>query len=208
MKIVYEPVRVKIRDLKKVQDLINDIPSPKALVTTIQYLGDAEKINGCSLCAQILGCNVDALKRFHGKNIVYLGTGRFHPLMVKFFFPDREVFIVNPETLGTGKITEKDIYVFKSRISAGLDALKHARKVGIIVSIKPGQQKLEQAIFLKKKLERQGRKAYIFLFDNVNPEEFHNHKLDVLVNTACPRIGLDDASFFNIPVINIEFIRQ
>jgi len=207
MKVIYEPVNIEISDFKKVQALIDEVPAPKALVTTAQYLEAIKTIHGCALKGQVLGCDAGVLKKFKGPNVIYLGTGRFHPLIIKFSFPEIKVFVINPETMKKTMITEKDVYVFRSRIAAGLDALEHAQKIGIIVSTKTGQFMMSTALSLKERFEKQGRKVYIFLFDNINPDEFLNHEVEVLINTACPRIGLDDASSYPVPVINHDFVK-
>ncbi len=207
MKIVYEPVSIKIKELDKVQEIIDNIPSPKALVTTIQYLDSAQSIENCEVIGQLLGCNVSVLNNFRGENIIYLGTGRFHPLIVKYYYLNKRVYALNPENFKKKEITEKDVKPFLTRINIAREALKNAEKVGIIVSVKPGQYFLKKALDLKKKFEKEDKKAYIFIFDNINPEEFLNHELDVLINTACPRIGLDDYISFNTPIINYKFIQ-
>jgi len=96
---------------------------------------------------------------------------------------------------------------FDFREAVSLDYLKRAVKVGIILSSKSGQFSLDNALRIKEKLENDGKKVYLFLFDNVNPDEFMNFKgIDCLVNTACPRIGMDDYKKFPVPVVNANII--
>ena len=52
--------------------------------------------------------------------------------------------------------------------------IEYYEKIGIIVSLKPGQNNLHLAYKLLKKLRSIGKKAYIFLFDNIeNLEDFN-----------------------------------
>ncbi|MCD6432133.1 diphthamide synthesis protein [Candidatus Bathyarchaeota archaeon] len=67
---------------------------------------------------------------------------------------------------------------------------------------------METALTIKEKLEKTGKKAYIFAIREITPEilmEFP--KVDAYVNTACPRVSLDDASKFQKPVLTINEAR-
>ncbi len=74
---------------------------------------------------------------------------------------------------------------------------------GILVSIKPGQFNLKLAKKIKKILERMGKKAYIFLGDEIKDLENFPF-IEVWINTACPRLKdeFEDMLFFNA----IDFI--
>jgi len=61
-----------------------------------------------------------------------------------------------------------------------------ADNIGILVSTKPGQNNLKEAIELKKKLKKN---CYIFVSDMINEAELENFPfIQAWVNTACPRI--------------------
>jgi 2-(3-amino-3-carboxypropyl)histidine synthase len=51
------------------------------------------------------------------------------------------------------------------------------------------------------KAKEKGMKAYILTMDLVTPEQLINFKTDVIVNTACPRIAIDDAGRFPAPML-------
>ena len=58
---------------------------------------------------------------------------------------------------------------------------------------------------MKKKLEENGKTASLFAAREISPEvlmEFPT--VDAYVNTACPRVSLDDASKFRKPVLTIN----
>ncbi len=72
--------------------------------------------------------------------------------------------------------------------------------VGILVSIKPGQENLKQAIELKKKIEKSGKsdkKAFIFIADIISIEELENFTCKAWINTACPNIIFDSTKIIN-----------
>jgi len=58
---------------------------------------------------------------------------------------------------------------------------------------------------LKEFLEKQGKKAYIFIDNNLDLRHLENYPfIDSWVNTACPRIGTDDIVNIKQPLINIK----
>ena len=69
---------------------------------------------------------------------------------------------------------------------------------GILISSKPGQLQLRTAERVKERLEREGKKAYLLVLDEIRPEKLMGLKLDCLVNCACPRLTEDIESFGKI----------
>ncbi|HIQ51189.1 MAG TPA: hypothetical protein EYH54_04420 [Nautiliaceae bacterium] len=65
--------------------------------------------------------------------------------------------------------------------------IEYYEKIGIIISLKPGQNNLYLAYKIKDKLQSYGKKVYMFLFDNVENLEDFNF-IELWINTACPRI--------------------
>ena len=75
-----------------------------------------------------------------------------------------------------------------------------------MVSTKPGQQYLEDAKRLKEKLDKEGKKAFIFINTSIDLSYLEDFPfIEAWVNTACPRIGLDDATTTTQkPLINMR----
>ena len=58
---------------------------------------------------------------------------------------------------------------------------------------------------MKEHLEKQGKKAYIFIDDTLKLNDLENYPfINAWVNTACPRIGTDDIMATNKPLINLR----
>jgi 2-(3-amino-3-carboxypropyl)histidine synthase len=204
MKIIYEPVRFEI-DSKKIKEFLEKHKSA-FIAYTAQY---SHLFKGVADSRMVLGCSAKIPQTFEGDKIIFVGDGVFHALMIKKQNIDKTVFVLNPETLSMKEITGQDIKKFIVRELMGIERLKSASKVGIIVSSKLGQERIKEAERLKKKLESLDKKAYLFFSETVNPDEFLNYSgLDLLINTACPRIGLDDYSKFSKPIINIELCKK
>ena len=166
---------------------------------------------------QILGCDnyEDSFKENIIQNsdlILYVGDGLFHPKALllaqkkeiksnKF----KSVLIFNPITNEISTLDKKDIEKQLQRYKRNLKLFIHANTIGILVTIKPGQQYFSAAKKLKEKLEKGGKKAYIFIDDVIHINQLENYPfIRAWVNTACPRIGTDDIVNIEQPMINIK----
>ena len=202
MKIIYEPVKFRV-DSKKLSELIKS-GKDSFFAYTAQYSHLFKEVKNSGL---VLGCNVKSIKGFKGSTIIFVGDGVFHALMIKKENLGKKVIVLNPWDYTLKEVHENDVKKFISREIISLERLKNAKKVGIIACTKPGQEKLKESELIKKKLEMEGKKVYLFLSETINPDEFMNYSgLDIIINTACPRIGLDDYSKFGIPIINYEIL--
>lgn len=163
---------------------------------------------------QILGC--DAYHDSFKENIIddadvtlYIGDGMFHPkalLLSQLYQKEiRQVVIWDPVNEEMKIIDKGTIQAQIDRLKANLKKFISARVVGILVTTKPGQQYLGQAKKLKEKLENEGKKAYIFIDDTLDLNQFGNYPfIDAWVNTGCPRIGFDDITTIEKPLLNVR----
>ena len=150
---------------------------------------------------QLLGCD------YHTATVVekdvdgylYIGTGEFHPLGVAVLV-DKPIIIADPE-----RGTARDLADLKDRILrqryAAIARAKDAKSFGIIVSKKLGQVRMELAKDLKALAEKRGREANIFLMDLVSPQFLEGYRVDAWVNTACPRIAIEDVLQYKQPML-------
>ncbi|MBN1924184.1 MAG: diphthamide synthesis protein [Nanoarchaeota archaeon] len=202
MKVLYDEVSYVLKHENKLLKLVNSYKN-SFVATTIQFKPLLKRVKSKNK-AVVLGCNVSSIKDFKGDIIIFIGDGEFHALMIKKMNLNKKVIAVNPFNLSKREIRREDIKKFEFREAVAMDALKNANNVGIIVTTKYGQSRMKDAVKIKKDLEKKGKKVYLFLFETVNPDEFLNFKgLDCLINTACPRMALDDYTKFPAPVINV-----
>lgn len=141
---------------------------------------------------QILGCNIEAATSIQNKvhAFLYIGSGKFHPLQLALTI-NKPIFIFNPLTQQFGCLDEKEIKKAKTKKKTAKIKFLSAEKIGILVSIKPGQEKLEQALKLRAKLKKEGKHPYIFLFDNFDSNQLENWPDMAWINTACPGLSLE-----------------
>lgn len=171
---------------------------------------------------QILGCNTSAAKAIEKKVdcFLFIGSGRFHPIGVALA-SEKPVLVFDTEK----NIIEKtETEKFLRQRLATIEMARGAKTFGILVSTKPGQMNLKAAEEMKKKLEKRtqtkfaaepkseafrasGRAAHILVMDEIKPEKVDylgSGEIDAYINTACPRIGIDDRTLFRKPILNLD----
>lgn len=145
---------------------------------------------------QVLGCNFTSARVDCGE-FLYIGGGVFHPLGIAIA-TGKKVIAADPEL---NKASEVDPERFQRKRAGYIERSMDAKVFGIIVSTKNGQNRMELAEKLKEIARRKGRTGTIILMDLVTPEQLCGFKVDAFVNTACPRITIDDADRFHVPVL-------
>jgi len=188
-------------------DFIKQIKKLGIKVNTTKAKRTNEKI-------QVLGCDCyeDSFQEDIIKNsdaILYIGDGLFHPKALLLSQIKNQNFkpiiIFDPIANKIKEINKKDIEKQIQKKKRNLKMFINSRTIGILVTIKPGQQYFNSAKNLKEKLHQENKKAYIFIDNNINITQLENYPfIQCWVNTACPRIGTDDIVNIEKPLINIK----
>jgi 2-(3-amino-3-carboxypropyl)histidine synthase len=147
---------------------------------------------------QILGCDIYEGNLNLKEDVdafLYIGDGLFHPRALVFLQRDRKdfkpVIIYDPTINRHSVLTQKDVSKILMKHKANRSRFLAADNIGVIVTMKPGQQHLHYHEKLKKKYP--DKKFYVFVDDNVQFSKMENYSfIKAWVNTACPRIGFDD----------------
>jgi len=169
------------------------------LLASVQFLHLLEKIKPefkkSVIGGQVLGCNASNALKIKDKVDCFflLSEGRFHALEIA-----RKT--KKPVYIATGdKITEEEITNYEQKLTAKKSKFYMAKNLGILISLKPGQYNLPQALKLKKELSK-NKNIYLFIDDNININDLENFQgLDMFINTACSRIEANN-------IINAEDI--
>lgn len=193
----------KLKDFKRI-GLITSIQFVKTIPAIKEYLEKKRKEvfvhKSLQYPGQILGCKLEAAKAIEDKVDCFLcvSAGKFYGLGLS---------LISEKPMLNLDLEKKEIYSledFKKKIQKitawNKAQFKDAKKIGILASWKLGQ--LKQPFELKKKLEKQGKEAFILAMDEITPEKLEGLKLDFLINCSCPRIGIDDLEKYKIPIIN------
>ena len=148
---------------------------------------------------QILGCNISTARGIE-ENVLFIGEGVFHPLGIALGLPEKRVIAFNPKT-GEYLDMEREKRKFLAQRYNAIDIASRAKKFGIIVSTKVGQTRYSLARVASKLLNEAGRTSFIITLDLVRDEELLNFPAEVYINTACPRVTIEDYGTFSRPVI-------
>lgn len=180
------------------------------LVSTIQHLNRLEEIADAliendfevEIGGQVLGCQQHNALKLDVDAILFIGSGRFHPLGIAKK-TDKPVYILNPLSEVFDIILPLDAVEMSKKRKAALINSLSKEVFGIMISTKYGQMQLDEAFVLKEKLEAKGRRAYLIAADELSPNNILPIQVEALINTACPRIADDK---YHVPVINSEFM--
>jgi len=146
---------------------------------------------------QVLGCNFSAARKEICDEYLYIGSGDFHPLGVALSTKKR-VLAADPFS---GEVREVDPSRILRQRSAVIAKSLDAEVFGIIVSSKNGQERMELASSLKALAKKHGKEAHVILIDLITPEQLLQFKVDAFVNTACPRLAIDEVGRFPSPML-------
>jgi 2-(3-amino-3-carboxypropyl)histidine synthase len=153
---------------------------------------------------QILGCNFSAGMKVMEEvdSFLFVGSGLFHP--VGLFLSTRKPVIAADPYANTVKRQEvEDLKNNMLRLRYGaIVAAKSAKRFGILVGLKRGQQRLTLAGAVKKMLDAAGRKSLLIALDDFSSVSLQGFgDIDCYVSTACPRIAIDDYHQYKKPII-------
>ena len=211
------PARVDIGHVVKMAAIELDAGTV-GLVTTVQHVHQLDKARnilgsrGMSCVVgtgdsrikypgQLLGCNFSAAE-VKCDSYLYIGSGKFHPLGVAVATGSK-VLAADP-MLNTVEWVDPE-RILRQRggvIARCLDATSF----GMIVSTKIGQERMGLARRLAELATKHGKERIIISLDNITPDALLQFKVDAFVNTACPRIAIDEGGRFNAPVLTpVEF---
>ena len=171
------------------------------MITSVQFIDQLKKIKDDRFVfgGQVLGCNVNnALKiKDEVDGFLFVGSGDFHPLGALYKIR-KPVYVANPYTNEIKILDRKEFDDYEKKRKGLLKKYLMAKKVGILVSIKPGQFHPRQYLDLRQKMEfiqklkdnMRDKETFVFIGDNFDLNELENFKdIEIWVNTACPRIG-------------------
>ncbi|MEA4977537.1 MAG: diphthamide biosynthesis enzyme Dph2 [Methanomassiliicoccaceae archaeon] len=152
---------------------------------------------------QVLGCDCSAAEAVSQSvdGFLFLGEGDFHPLAAAFG-TEKALFVLNPVTGEMRNIDSIKDRILRKRFAA-ITVASEAKAFMVIVCSKVGQNRSSEAETITNKIRGAGKKAYIMLLDEINPETLAHYRVDAFVNTACPRIAMDESARFNKPILTV-----
>jgi 2-(3-amino-3-carboxypropyl)histidine synthase len=162
-------------------------------------VGDTRRLN---YPGQIIGCDYSNAISI-AKDVeafLFIGGGQFHALGVALS-TSKPTVVADPFDDTSFSVDKEAEKIFKQRWAVIEDA-KEAKNFGVLLGTKPGQKRLEEALKVKEKLESNEKTAYLLATREITPEALMEFPtIDAFVNTACPRISLDDSANFRKPIL-------
>jgi diphthamide biosynthesis enzyme Dph1/Dph2-like protein len=219
----------KVELCKETVDYIKDKKYNKiGLYASVQFVNKLDKIkeqlseftiitskaDRTNEMSQLLGCdnyhnslNLSKQKLDEIDCYLYIGDGKFHPLALVYRQKDlkskKEVICSDPIQNKMFILSEKDVSGLLIKYKSSLMKFLSSDKVGVIITIKPGQEQFKPSLELEKKYP--DKKFFYFIDNNVSFDHLENFPfIQTWVNTTCPRVGLDDQEKFLKGVINLN----
>jgi len=154
---------------------------------------------------QALGCDLFRLEPANEiEAFLYIGTGEFHPKQL-LMLEKKPVFVFNPESSKFYELDKAEVATIERKRKAAYAKFLSSDKIGVLVSVKPGQLELERALKLREKYK--DKLFFFFVADTFDFGSLLNFPfIECFVNTACPRIGYDEAENLEKPIVNLQDI--
>ncbi len=165
-------------------------------------IGDAGNLK---YAGQVTGCdytNAESLSN-RVEAFLFIGGGRFHAIGTALATA-KPTIVADPFEKRAYSI-EKEVQKIIRQRWISVQEAERAEKFGVLVGLEIGQKRFDVALEIKEKLEKKGRKATLLAAREITPQmlmQFPN--MEAFVNTACPRISLDEASKFHKPVLTFK----
>jgi 2-(3-amino-3-carboxypropyl)histidine synthase len=161
------------------------------------------------LPGQVLGCDAGSAASIDSKVDchVYFGGGVFHPLgaLLSTTKPLIAVDPFNSRIERMDRLREEYRKRSRGKVMSALDA----GSFGILVSTKNGQRNMDLGRILKERVEGEGLKAAILVANTFDFESLSNMmEFDAFVNTACPRIAMDDTERIGKPLLSANELME
>ncbi|MEN2974833.1 MAG: diphthamide biosynthesis enzyme Dph2 [Candidatus Caldarchaeales archaeon] len=148
----------------------------------------------------VVGCDYSCLWSIIDKIDCSLIVGSvFHGLGAAVTTP-KPVYVVDPE-LGRLRRMDSEAESLLTCRYAWIEVFKNARRIGVLISTKIGQKRIGTALRLKKVLEDRGKEVDLLTVDELREEHLDNLPYDGYVNTACPRLSIEDQKKFRVPLL-------
>ena len=150
----------------------------------------------------VVGCEYNSLKTIEGEVDGFLVIGnKFHSLGAALMCVNKDVYLLNEQSNKLEMMNSERDKVIRQRAIA-IDKVKRANKIGIVVDNKIGQYNMKIAEGLKRDLERLEKEAVIIVVNEFSPSLMNFYNVDAFIDTACPRIAIEDCGKYDKPIIN------
>ena len=155
---------------------------------------------------QVLGCDYFGLKRIEPQVDSFLVVGSYFHGLGASLSVEKSTILADPYD-GTVRSLDQDRAKIVRQRYAMVEKARQANSFGIIISTKPGQCHPTIALNIHRQLEENGKKTTILYADEIVPQKLLDFTdIEAFVDTACPRLALDDPERFLKPIVTRDEI--
>lgn len=151
---------------------------------------------------QVFGCEfypADSI-RDDVDSYAFLGQSNFHAAGVALA-TGRPVYVLDPYFNEVREVSEFAARLRK-QATASIYKAAEMERYGIVVGLREGQLSRVVALKFYKELTELGRQPQIFALTDITNERLRNLRdVDAFIQTACPRISIDNS--FEMPVLSV-----
>jgi len=115
--------------------------------------------------------------------------------------------IFNPSTGQVDIVDENERDEFLRKRYASIVKAEECSKIGLVVSSKKGQRRIEEAKVVQKMGKKEGKEIIPIEIDEIKKSSIDDLGLECAVNTACPRIALDDLDNYDTVLLTPDEFR-
>jgi 2-(3-amino-3-carboxypropyl)histidine synthase len=152
---------------------------------------------------QVIGCDFSNAKSISEEveAFLFIGGGSFHAIGVALTTA-KPTIIADPYEKRAHLIHDEIPRLLKQRW-ASISEAKGAENFGVLIGLKSGQKRIKEAVKIKETLQKSGRKATLLALRELTSNALIQFPtIEAFVNTACPRISLDDTANFLKPILS------
>ncbi len=210
----------EVRSLNNLLKFLDELPKNIGIVTTAQFgyfMNELKSILEKSgkvvhiakgkyskFPGQIFGCYFEPA-RIVEKNVdcfLFFGTGKFHAIGLGLI-TNKPIYCFDP-ILDKFFTIKNDVerYIRRRLIEISRAKNTDMKRIGIIISSKPGQKRIGTALKLKEEIKRIGAKPFFLYMDDISPDKLVGLNFDFYINTACPRLVDDYEKFKEFIILN------
>src|SRR5216117_4470580 len=155
---------------------------------------------------QVLGCDYFGLKRIEPEVDSFLVIGSYFHGLGAALSLEKPTLLADPYDKTVQSLDQDRARIIRQRY-AMVEKARQASNFGIIISTKPGQSNPTIALNIQGQLQETGKKAVILYADEVVPDKLLDFTaIEAYVDTAGPRLALDNPERFSKPIVTRDEI--
>ncbi len=163
----------------------------------------SKKLGHVAYEGHIVGCQYGGLKAIESQVDCFVILGNQFHGMGAVLSVEKPVILLDVYNNDVRELSGLRDKILKQR-AISIEKFKQAKKVGIIIEIKPGQ-KFGSPNYLLEKLKEQGKEAIIITMNELSPDKVMNfYNIDAFIVLACPRIPIDDFAKYPKTIITFK----